>query len=519
MTDASVPALAMRGVEKRFGGVIALAGVDLSVRSGSVHGLIGENGAGKSTLMKVLSGAHRSDAGTMSLNGHPYAPGSPHEGRMNGVAMIYQELTLATHLTVEENIALGREDRIGGPLGIVQRGAMRVRIREALEMLNRSTISPHTILARLSPGDRQLVEIARALVHRAQVLVLDEPTSSLGLQETQALFTVIRRLRDEGVAVIYISHFLEEVLELCDDWTVLRDGLTVGTGSIAGATIDGLVEQMIGRSAGALYPTRAAQSGEVVLALDQVAGRSKPTDVTLELRRGEILGIGGLIGSGRTEMVRAVLGLEPIRSGSIRVGLLSGGLQVSTHSSPSARLREGIGLLSEDRKGEGLALRLPIAVNTALSTLACKPWGSRFGWLSRRSLAATSTRMTKELGIVAEGPWQLAGQLSGGNQQKVALARLLATECDVLLLDEPTRGVDVGSKAQLYSVLASMADRGVAILAVCSYIPELLGLCDRVAVMYRGQLGEARAASDINEQDVLRAATTGFSLDARGDAA
>lgn len=496
--------LRMQGVRKRFGGVVALDGVTFEVMPGEIHALVGENGAGKSTLMKVLSGAHRADSGSMELDGHAYEPSGPRDARSRGIAMIYQELTLAPHLSVQQNVMLGCETCSGGRFGVIRSRGMRDLVRSALDRLGRPDIDLRTPVAELSGGERQLVEIARALVDNARVVVLDEPTSSIGRQEVPHLFEVVRRLRDQGVAVVYISHFLEEIQELGDRFTVLRDGRTVGSGRVQETTNSELVELMLGRRVEQLYPVSSRTSGKPILELDRLAGRPRPQKTSFSLRQGEIFGIGGLVGSGRSELIRAIFGLEPIHSGRLRLALVNGsGLIDVTRTSPARSLRRGVGLLPEDRKHEGLALRLPIAINTTLSRLTTRKGLGRIGLLSRSTLARSTDVMRKRLGITSAGPWQAAGNLSGGNQQKVALARLLHHECDVLLLDEPTRGVDVGSKAQIYRLLDELASGGTAIITVCSYIPELLGLCDRVAVMHRGVLGSPRPVSEWTAQSVL----------------
>jgi ribose transport system ATP-binding protein len=513
MSDPTVM-LRMQGVRKRFGGVVALDGVDLEVRAGEVHALIGENGAGKSTLMKVLSGAHSSDSGSMELDGRSYAPAGPRDARRRGVAMIYQELMLAPDLTVEQNVMLGREERLGGRLGVIRKSGMRDAVRRAMRRLGRPDIAPGTLVSSLSAGERQLVEIARALVDDARVVVLDEPTSSIGRHEIARLFDVIRRLRSEGVAVIYISHFLEEIRALGDRFTILRDGLSAGSGTVGETTNGELVEMMLGRRVEQLYPESNRVSGDPVLELDALTGHGSPKHASLTLHAGEILGIGGLVGAGRSELIRSIFGLRPVRSGRIRVACSSqGGLTVVTDASPKRSLRRGMGLLSEDRKNEGLALRLPIAINTTLSRLSERTGFGRLGILRRSELARDTDVMRRRLSIRSSGPWQTTGDLSGGNQQKVALARLLHHECDVLLLDEPTRGVDVGSKAQLYRLLHELASRGTAIIAVCSYVPELLGISDRVSVMHRGSLGRPRPVSEWSERDVLEEALVGESME------
>lgn len=496
---APVPALlSMRDVKKAFGAVRALDGVDLSLGVGQVHALIGENGAGKSTLMKILAGALPPDAGSFELEGRPYRPGGPLEARQQGVSMIYQELNLAAHLSVAENIVLGRE---GHRFGFLRRKEARAKVREALETLGHQEIDPQTRVADLSPGARQMVEVARALVFDARVVVMDEPTSSLSARDADRLFEVIGRLARRGIGVIYISHFLEEVFRVADSYTVLRDGRSVGTGLLADVDRSEIIRMMVGRDLDEVFPRVDRQPGGEVLRLEGLAGDPLPRRADLRLHEGEILGIAGLVGAGRTEMLRTLFGLEPIRSGRVVIAGVSGGGR-----SPTARLAQGLGLLSEDRKEEGLALDLPIALNLGLSRLA--PF-SRAGWISRGRQTAAAQRLIERLSIRCRDPWQAVGELSGGNQQKVALARLLHQDADVLLLDEPTRGVDVASKTELYRLMGELARAGKAILFVSSYIPELLGVCDRIAVMHRGVLHAPRPAVEWTERQILEEATRG----------
>jgi ribose transport system ATP-binding protein len=492
MSDA--PRLRMRGVRKSFGGVHALRGVDLEVAPGEAHALIGENGAGKSTLMKILSGALAADAGSMELDGAAYAPAGPAGARSAGVAMIYQELNLAPHLSVAENVFLGREPRRGGLR--LDRAAMGAEVGRAFALLAHGNIHPDARVAELGPGPRQLVEVARALIGRARVIVMDEPTSSLARSDVARLFAVVSRLKTEGVSVIYISHFLEEVREVADRFTVLRDGETVGLGAVAAVPTAEIIRMMVGRELEEAYPRVPHARGEPILEAHALAGAGGPRGdlpraASFTLHRGEIFGIAGLVGAGRTELLRALHGLDPVRSGAVRLCCV-----------PPPR----VGLLSEDRKLEGLALALPIADNVTLSHLGPL---TRWGRLDRRAQAAAAARWSAELGIKCTGPAQLAGALSGGNQQKVAFARLLHEQADVLLLDEPTRGVDVGSKAEIYRLMGRLAAQGKALLVVSSYLPELLGVCDRIAVMHRGVLGPARAASGWTAAALLDAATRG----------
>jgi len=486
------PRLDLSGVSKRFGPTTALDGVGLSVAAGEVHAIVGENGAGKSTLMKILSGALMPDAGTMSLEGAPYQPRDPMDARRRGVAMVYQELSLAPHLTVAENILLGVEPSRGG---FIRRAGMHAAARAALAQLDRGEIPVGSRAGSLPVAVQQLVEVARALAQSdTRVLILDEPTSSLAEDDVRRLFAAIRRLQARGLSVLYISHVLEEVQEIADRFTVLRDGRTVGGGDARSVARGEIVRMMAGRQMDQLFPRSAHAPGAVILALEGVGGLVKPASASLQLRRGEVVGIGGLMGAGRTELLRAVFGLDPVRSGTVRVAAWSG------RATPRQRLAQGVGLLSEDRKAEGLALSMSVADNATLSRLS--GLGPAGLILPARQHAAAA-RWIDRLRIRCRGSRQAVSELSGGNQQKVALARLLHHDVDVFLLDEPTRGIDVGSKAEIYALIDGLALAGKAILIVSSYLPELLGICDRVAVMHRGRLGATRPASELTEHAVL----------------
>jgi len=487
----------MRGICKAFGATVALSGVSLAVAPGEVCALVGQNGAGKSTLMGILSGALGPDAGTMTLDGAPFRPKSPLEARRAGVAMIYQELSLAPHLTVMENIVLGME-----PMrhGLVQWERVRTTARDALGQLHHAEIAPEAIVSTLSVAEQQLVEIARALAVGCRVLVLDEPTSSLAREDARRLFDLVARLKQQGHAIVYISHFIEEVKEVSDRFIVLRDGQNAGEGRTAAARPEEIVGMMVGRAVDDLYPRTPRHRGESILELDGFG----PGATSFTLHRGEVLGIAGLLGAGRTRLLRGIFGLELVRTGRVRLGAFSG------TALPVRRWEQGMGMLSEDRKGEGLALSLGIADNLTLSRLDGLGPGPIV--LPARQETA-SRRWIDRLGIRCGGAFQAVSELSGGNQQKVALGRLLHHDVDVLVLDEPTRGIDVASKAQIYALIdALVKDDGdgrpaKAVLLVSSYLPELLGLCDRIAVMCRGRLGPARPVGELDEHRLILEAT------------
>jgi ribose transport system ATP-binding protein len=494
----TAPLLEMRGVSKAFGGTQALDGVSLGLNAGEVHALIGENGAGKSTLMKVLSGAVVPDGGTMTLAGAPFAPHGPREAVDLGVVMIYQELALAPHLSVEANVMLGRERTVAG---LVRLGLHRRLVADALALLDHTEIQPDAITGTLSVGAQQLVEVARALVADARVIVFDEPTSSLGEHDAARLFAVIERLRERGLAIVYISHFLEEVRRVAQRYTVLRDGRAVASGELRDVSLPTIIGQMVGRDLTELFPSVPHTPGEPVLEVTGVSGNPLPKQADLAVRRGEILGIAGLIGAGRTELFRTIFGLEPVRAGHVRVKGL-----VRSRANPHTRIVDGMGLLSEDRKGEGLAIARSIEDNLTLSAL---DGYCRWGWMNLGRRRSEALRWMNRLRVKATAPAQAVGNLSGGNQQKVALARLLHQNADVLLLDEPTRGIDIGSKAEIYRLIGELAAQGKAIVMVSSYLPELFGICDRLAVMTRGVLSEARPVAEWTEHAVMDVATRG----------
>jgi ribose transport system ATP-binding protein len=480
--------------------------VDLEVAGGEVHALVGENGAGKSTLMKILSGALRADRGEMLLRGERYEPRDPLHARRLGISMVYQELNLAFHLTVEENLMLGIED---ARLGFIRRSAYARRIGETLETLGHPDLTPRAKVRDLSPAARQLVEIARGLVTDTRVFVLDEPTSSLSRVDTEHLFGVIRALRSQGVSIIYISHFLEEVKLVADRFTVLRDGETVGKGDVRGTPAEKIIEFMVGRPLTDMFPRVPHEIGGEVFEVRGIAGDKLPREVSFTIRAGEILGIAGLVGAGRTEALRCVYGLRGRTAGEVRIARYSGPIR---KLKPHRMISMGVSFLSEDRKNEGIALNRSIAENI---TLSCLGRLARWGLVTDRTIGGVSGVWVDRLAIKIGNVGDRASSLSGGNQQKVAVARLLAENAEVFLLDEPTRGIDVGSKVEIFRLIGDLAAHGKAVVIVSSYLPELLGVCDTIAVMHRGVLGKKRPVSEWDEFAVMNEATSG----GRGDPA
>ncbi len=489
-------ALVLRDISRSFGPTIALDGVNLELREGEVHALIGENGAGKSTLMNVIAGSLRPDRGTMELQGKAYSPSDPLDARTHGIALIHQELSLCPHLSVAENVLMGIEP---ARFGWLDRDRLLTRAGDVLKTFHHADIRPEKRVGDLSVAARQIVEISRALAARARIILMDEPTSSLQREDVAHLFKLIRKLSSEGISVIYISHFLEEVRQIADRFTVLRDGRSVATGEISSVTDDELIAKMVGRSQQNLFPvrSRANAQGETILNVRNLSRPPLLKNASLELRRGEILGIAGLMGSCRTPLLRAIFGLERPESGTIEVNRKSG------RSTPAMRLIEGLGYLSEDRKGEGLTLNQSIADNVTVTRFdSC----SRWGWLDLGSQRKQAEKLVNALKIKTRGAQQTVGSLSGGNQQKVVVARLLHQDADILLLDEPTRGIDIGSKAQVYETIAACAEQDKAILMVSSYLPELFGMCDRLAVMSRGRLSEVRPVGEWTPERVMQTA-------------
>jgi ribose transport system ATP-binding protein len=507
MTD---PILEMRGVSKSFFGIVALRTVDLTVYAGEIHALMGENGAGKSTLMKILSGAYRPDpGGEIRIEGKPVHIHGPLGGRAAGISIIYQELSLAPNLTVAENIYLGREV---SQSGLLARGAMREGVGPILDRLG-ADFSPTTLVANLSMGQRQLVEIARALHARSKILIMDEPTTALSAGESERLFALVRQLRAEGLAIIYISHRMDEVYALGDRVTVLRDGRLVGSLDKGEIRADTIVRMMVGRDVSSFYKKdhdpQAGQGHAVLAAVDMSDGQ-RVKGCSLTVLAGEVVGLAGLVGAGRTELAHLIIGAAPKTSG--RIELEGRAIEIRT---PGEALDAGIAYLTEDRKALGLFLDMSCLDNINLGVIGRD--AKLGGILDRDKARDRANKAFSSLGIRAANTGVTAGSLSGGNQQKVLLSRLLATTPKVLILDEPTRGVDVGAKSEIYSIIDNLAKAGTAILVISSDLPEIIGICDRVIVMRSGHIaGEIKRGADapLNQEDIMALATGTEQIDA-----
>ena len=500
--DHDRPLLEMRGIAKRFPGVLALDGVDLAVDRGEIVALIGENGAGKSTLMKILGGIYAPDSGTILIDGLPRAVSSVEEATRAGVALIHQELNLADNLTVAENVFLGHEPLCGGWLRIFDR---RRAERDAAALASRVGLDcpMGAVVSTLSPGVRQLVEVMKALSLDARILVMDEPTSSLSRRETELLFAVIRSLKDRGVSVVYISHRLGEVREVADRAVVLRDGRNSGELSREEATHDAMVRLMVGRQLTQYYRSGlAGPRGEDVAALEArgvVVPGSPGRRIDLVARRGEVLGVAGLVGAGRTELARTLFGIDKPLSGTILVG----GKPVDLRS-PLDAIRARIGLVPEDRRLQGLVIEMTVGENITLAKLRHL---TRYGFIRAGEEASRAREMVERLGVRTRGLSQEAQLLSGGNQQKVVLAKWLLLEPKVLILDEPTRGVDVGAKHEIYRLIDELTAGGVAIVMISSDMEEVLGMSDRVVVMHEGALAGELSRDELSEENVMMLAT------------
>ena len=502
----SAPLLRVDGVSKGFPGVQALQGVSLQVDGGECLALVGENGAGKSTLMKILSGVYAPDEGQLSLNGRPLSLGSPRQAQDAGIAIIYQEFNLMPNLSVSENVFVGREPNAAG---LVRRRAMRRQTRELLDQLG-VALHPDAIVRDLSVAEQQMVEIAKALSLNARLVIMDEPTSALTETEVAALLRIVRGLKERGLGVIFITHRLDEVLAVSDRVTVLRDGQNAGELSTAEATPERIVRLMVGRNLGDFFRKEAAPSAATGRPALEVRGLGRTGtvrdaaaivlhDVSLSVRPGEIVGLAGLVGSGRTELVRAVFGADPFDHGEVLVD----GRAVSIRA-PRDAIRLGIGLVPEDRKAQALILGLAIRENISLAGLGSL---ARFGVVRRGAERARARHFVDALSIRTPSLDQKVVNLSGGNQQKVVIAKWLSLRPKVLIMDEPTRGIDVGAKAEVHHLMSDLARQGVAVLMISSELPEILGMSDRVLVMRQGRIAGELARGDATQESIMALAT------------
>lgn len=489
--------LKLQGIKKSFPGVLALDGVDFDLRPGEVHALVGENGAGKSTLVKVITGVHQRDAGEIWFEGQLVRFTNPLLAQQHGIAAIYQEPTLFPDLSIAENIFMGHQ-----PLhSLTRRIEWRHMYEKGGDLLRSLGVSldPHTLVRGLSVAKQQMVEIAKALSAKARVLIMDEPTSALTLREVEDLFSIVRRLRETGTAVIFISHRLEDTFQLADRVTVLRDGHYIGTRDVSQVTPEEIIQMMVGRTLKNLFPKEEVQKGELVLRVEGLTKEGLFYDVSFELHRGEILSLAGLVGAGRTEVACAIFGVERPDRGNIWLD----GHQVHIHS-PGEALELGIAYLPEDRQLYGLVLSMDIAQNVTLPILS---QFAHLGWIDQAAEWRTAQEFAERLDVRAAGLWQKVSQLSGGNQQKVVLAKWVAARPRILILDEPTKGIDVGTKAEVHRLMSMLAAQGLGILMISSELPEVVGMSDRVVVMHEGRVTACLSREEATQERVMSAAT------------
>ena len=488
----------MKGIDKAFGTNQVLKNAGFFLKDGEIHALMGENGAGKSTLMKILTGVYTRDAGTVLVDGQEVTYKSPQEAEKAGIVFIYQEMNSLFDLTVEENLFMGKEITKG--FGICDKKAMRAKAREVMEKMG-VHIDVNAVMSDLSVGQQQMVEICKALMADAKVLIMDEPTAALTQSETEILFQVINSLREKGVSIVYISHRMEEIFELCDRITILRDGEYIDTKYIKDITMDDIVQMMIGREIGERYPKRDCKIGEEVLRVENFSHEKYFKDVNFTVHAGEVLGVSGLMGAGRTEIMHAIFGNMPITSGKLFID----GKEVSIKN-PRQAIAAGIGFITEDRKTEGLLLEKSISENIEICNLGKV---SKSGVLDAKKRAEIVKRGIEEFRIRCFGPQHECHNLSGGNQQKVVLAKWIYTDPKILILDEPTRGVDIGAKKEIYSVINDLAAKGVAVIMVSSELPEVLGMSDRIMVVHEGHVTGIIDAADADQAKVMTLATGG----------
>jgi len=485
------------GINKSFPGVQALSAVDFDLRAGEVHALVGENGAGKSTLMCIIAGVQKPDSGQMCLYEHQYEPNGRADAEAHGIRMVMQELHLISNLSVAENIFI---EKLPNRFGIIDYDKLNGAAREIMEQVGLGDVAPSMLVKLLGVGQQQMVEIAAGLSRRCRILALDEPTASLTDREIELLFAQIRKLKAEGVGIIYISHRIEEVIRIADRVTVLRDGKVISTNPTSELGVSDIIRMMVGRDLEHEHLRHGSETGRVALRVAGLTRGRKVRDVSFEVRRGEILGVAGLMGSGRTETMRAVFGADRPDSGKIYLYGASEPLKIRT---PRDAVRNGIALVTEDRKEQGLLSGLAVRVNISLTRLRDV---SRFGWMDIAEERSVADRYIAALGIRCSSNEQTVGELSGGNQQKVVIAKWLYRDCDVLIFDEPTRGIDVGAKFEIYHMLAELAEKGKAVIVVSSDTKELMAVCDRIMVMSAGRVAATFDRGEWSQEKIMAAA-------------
>ncbi len=490
--------LRLSGVIKRFPGVLALDGVQLEVKAGDVHGLTGENGAGKSTLIKILAGAYSPDQGEIEFDGLRLSHMTPIKAMGLGIACIYQELNLIPHLTVVENIFLGRELYLSRPFGILDRGKMLAEAEALLKDLQLS-LDVKTRTGDLGIGHQQMVEICKAVHSNAKLIIMDEPTSSLSEHEAEDLFRIIAQVKAKGVTVIFISHRLDEVKRICDRVTVLRDGRLVETRDIKDASVDEIIRLMVGREIVNKYPKMRRERGQEALSVKGLARRGVLHDISFTAYTGEILGFAGLVGAGRTETARAITGADPLDAGIIKVF----GKEIRIKS-PRDSIDAGIAFLTEDRKSQGLILIKSVSFNSSIVGLERY---TKFGFLQLKAIRKMTEKMAADLQLRAPSVETVVGQLSGGNQQKVVIAKWLLTKARIFIFDEPTRGIDVGAKVEVYNLMNELVKNGAAVIIICSEMDEAMGMADRIIVMHEGRITAEFSQSEATQENILYAAS------------
>lgn len=497
---AGTPFINMTGIQKSFSGNQVLKDVEFTVQAGEVHALMGENGAGKSTLIKVLTGIHKLDGGSVKLKGNEVTFSNPKQAEDEGIVVIHQELNIIPHLSVTQNMFLGKELTYGKS-GVLKSKEMRKQTIESLKRLGATNINPDEEAGNLSVGKQQMIEIARAMSSDAKMIIMDEPTAALTDREIENLFEVVNSLREQGVSIVYVSHRMEEIFQICDRITVLRDGEYVGTENIHETTFDTIVKMMVGRELGDRFPERTTKIGEPVLQVDQLAREGLFENVSFNVHKGEILGVAGLMGAGRTEIMEAVFGSRKRSEGNI---YLDGTPLHIKH--PQGAIKAGIGFITEDRKDEGLVLNLSIRENIALTNLKTV---SDKGWVSSTKEKNLVDQLIEKLHVRTTGREQQVRSLSGGNQQKVVVAKWLGIKPKLLILDEPTRGVDIGAKKEIYHIMNELTEQGVAIIMVSSELPEVLGISDRIMVVHEGRIAKILDREGADQEKIMQAATGG----------